>query len=209
MYCFETNGQLLPIGGNLSLSLSVLSFGAYLQNFNVCQMRFFTAGVYVKEKTWRNAEDNDVTGLWEREKGWEGWREDDRGADWSKGLLSPPAMPYVQLRPNPFGVLTRLMREYTSQNALYLCIPQSHFMSGVHLFCIKVSGKDATGVSRLACSSLNGYHQMRASGAGDMADVCIFYWSTVKYAGCGCTAGWHDTPGSQSKPEQNKQRQST
>lgn len=28
-------------------------------------------------------------------------------------------------------------------------------MSGVHLFCIKVSGKDATGVGRLACSSLN------------------------------------------------------
>lgn len=33
-----------------------------------------------------------------------------------------------------------------------------------------------------------------------MADDCIF---------CGCTAGWHNTPGSKSKPAQNKQRQST
>lgn len=68
-------------------------------------------------------------------------------------------------------------------------------MSGVHLLCIKVSGKDATGVSRLACSSLKGYHQMRARGGRDMADDCIFYWGD----GCGCTAGWHNTPGSQSK----------
>lgn len=74
-------------------------------------------------------------------------------------------MPYVHVRPNPFGVLTLLKREYASQNALCLHVPQSHFMSGVHLFCIKVSGKDTTGVSRLACSSLKGGHQTRARGA--------------------------------------------
>lgn len=131
-------------------------------------------------------------------KGWEGWREDDRGADWPKGLLSPPAMPSVHVRPNSF--VTLLTREDTSHNALCLCVPQSQCMSGVHLFCIKVSGKDATGVSRLACSSLKGYHQMRARGCRDMADDCIFY----RGGGCGCTAGWHNTPGSQSKPAQKQ-----
>ncbi len=142
-------------------------------------------------KEWRNAEEKDRKGLWEGEKGWEGWREDDRGADWSKGLLPPPAMPSVHVRPNPFGVLTLLIRKYTSHNSLCLCVPHSHCMSGVHLFCIKVSGKDATGVSHLACSSLKGYHQMRARGGRDMADDCIFYWG----GGCGSTAGWHNTPG--------------
>lgn len=83
--------------------------------------------------------------------------------------------------------------------------PQSHCMSGVHLFCIKVSGKDAMGVSRLACSSLKGYRQRRAQGGRDMADNCIFYWGS----GCSCTAGWHNTARSQSKPAQNNQRQST
>lgn len=37
-----------------------------------------------------------------------------------------------------------------------------------------------------------------------MADDCIFYCG----GGCSCTAGWQDTPGSESKPPQNKQRQS-
>lgn len=63
MHCFKANGQLLPIGGNLSLSLSASSVVAYLQNFNVYQMRFFTAGVYVREKRWRNGEENDVKRL--------------------------------------------------------------------------------------------------------------------------------------------------
>lgn len=54
--------------------------------------------------------------------------------------------------------------EHTSHNALCSCVPQSHCMSGVHLLCIKVSGKDATGVSHSACSSLKGDHQKRARG---------------------------------------------
>lgn len=48
---------------------------------------------------------------------------DDRGADWSKGLLSPPATPSVHVRLNPFSVLTLLMREYTSHNASCLWVP--------------------------------------------------------------------------------------
>lgn len=31
------------------------------------------------------------------------------------------------------------------------------------------------GVSHFACSSLKGYHQMRARGGRDMADDCIFH----------------------------------
>jgi len=40
---FATNDRLLPIGGNLSLSLNALSAQAYLQNFHACQMRVSTA----------------------------------------------------------------------------------------------------------------------------------------------------------------------
>lgn len=123
------------------------------------------------------------------EKGREVWRRDDRGADWSKGLSPPPASPSVHVRPKPFGILTLLMWEYSSQNALYLCVLQSHFMSGVHLFCIKVSGKGETGVSRLACSSLNGYHQTRAQGmaGGGMGyGWCVHILLWWRYS---CTAG--------------------
>lgn len=35
-------------------------------------------------------------------------KDEVRAAEWSKGLLSPPAMPSVDRRPNPFGVLTLL-----------------------------------------------------------------------------------------------------
>ena len=64
---------------------------------------------------------------------------------------------------------------------------QPHFVSGANLFCIKVSGKDTTSASLLACSSLRGYHQMRAPGWGvgggrDVADDCIFYykWTALR-----------------------------
>lgn len=90
------------------------------------------------------------------EEGWERRCEDDRVADWSKGFLSPPAMPSVHARPSP------LVFKHTTHNALCLRFPQSHRMSGVHLFCIKVRGKDTMGKSNLACSSLKGYHQTRA-----------------------------------------------
>lgn len=90
------------------------------------------------------------------EEGWERRWEDDRVADWSKGFLSPPAMPSVHARLSP------LVFEHTTHNALCLWFPQLHRVSGVHLFCIKVRGKGTMGKSRLACSSLKGYHQTRA-----------------------------------------------
>lgn len=51
-----------------------------------------------------------------------GWKEVNRGADWSKGLLSPPAMPSVHMRPNLFCLLSILIREYAFKNALCLCV---------------------------------------------------------------------------------------
>lgn len=95
--------------------------------------------------------------------------ENDRVADWSKGLCGPPTMPSVHARPSP------LVFQLTPHSALCLYVPKSHCMSGVHLFCIKVNGKDTMGVSHLACSSLKGYREKRAQGGRDIADNCIFY----------------------------------
>lgn len=152
---------------------------------------------------WRNVKVKDGKGVWKGEKGWEGWRR-RQGCWLVKRFAFSTCCAFCPCEPNPSGVLTLLIREYKSQNALCLCVPESCWMSGVHLFCIKVSGKDAVVVSHLACSSLKGYHQMRAQGGRDMADDCVFYWG----GSCVCTAGWHNTPGSQSKPALNKQRQS-
>lgn len=116
-------------------------------------------------------------------------------------------MPSVHVRQNPSGALTVLIRERTSHDDA--SSSSRRCVSGVHLLCIKVSGKDVMGVSRLACSSLKGYRQMRARGGADTADDCIFYRGGGGEV-CGCTAGWRNTPGSQSKPAQkHKRRQST
>lgn len=76
IHCSATNDRLLPIGGNLSLSLSVLSVQAYLQSFNVCQMRF--SQLYARKKRRRNAEETDRERLWgrrERLRGMKGGRQ--------------------------------------------------------------------------------------------------------------------------------------
>lgn len=99
------------------------------------------------------------------EKGSEEWKEDDRGAEWSKSTPSPPAMPSVRVRPNPFGVLTPLMRDQPAPNASCLCVSLSHCMSEVHLFCIKVSGKDAMGISRFGLFLIKRLPSNEDSGA--------------------------------------------
>lgn len=127
--------------------------------------------------------------------------EDVQGAGWSGGLLNPPAVPSVDERPNPFGVLTRPRMPHVFVS------PSSHCVSAAHLLCIKVGGKGDVSVSRLACSSLKkGYHQKGAWGGNKYkAEDCVFNRS----GGCDCTAGRYNTRGSESKPVQNKECQST
>ena len=57
-----------------------------------------------------------------QQRGKEEVKEDDRGAEWSKGFLSPPATPYVcERQKKPLWCFNTAHDECTSQNALCLC----------------------------------------------------------------------------------------
>lgn len=111
--------------------------------------------------------------LWKGGKGWGGKKkQDDRVAAWSEGFLSPPAIPSVNVRPAPLVFL------HTTHNALWLCVPPViSYIRGCIYSALSWAAKTEQGVSRMACSSLKGYHEMRGLGEGtDTADDCIFHW---------------------------------
>lgn len=130
VHSFAINDCSLPTDGNVSFFTKGVK--AHLQSLLVCSMRLSQLHVRVEEMILRR----------QTQKGEEGWErrwEDDRVADWSKGFLSPPAMPSVHARLSP------LVFEHTTHNALCLWFLQLHHVSGVHLFCIKVRGKGTMG----------------------------------------------------------------
>lgn len=141
---FATHGQLLPIGGNLSLSLCT----AYLQSLNKTKMRFYSCMGRGQVK----------------EYGERGWKTKTGMLDGQRvcrlHLLSPLSVGAKA----PLWCLNTAPDECTSPNASCLCVPLSHCTSEAHLFCIKVGSKDVARVRRLACSSLKRYYQIRVGG---------------------------------------------